>query len=95
MNFLDSLEEATRPDVDKKPWMDEVTMEQSLVDYVIALAAATRDHDDIQVFSDEGRQDELMRLCHLRQQRSMPQDKSHHCPKRTPQKMAHAKFAYM
>jgi DNA polymerase I-like protein with 3'-5' exonuclease and polymerase domains len=27
MNFLDSLEEATRPDVEKKPWMDDVTME--------------------------------------------------------------------
>ncbi len=37
------------------------------------------DHDDIQVFSDEDRQDELMRLCHLRQQRSKPQDKSHDC----------------
>jgi 5-methyltetrahydrofolate--homocysteine methyltransferase len=37
------------------------------------------DHDDIQVYADEDRQDELMRLCHLRQQRSKPQDKSHDC----------------
>ena len=27
MNFLDSLEEATRPDITKKPWMNNVTME--------------------------------------------------------------------
>jgi MoxR-like ATPase len=29
--------------------VDEVTMDASLVDYVIALAAATREHDDLQV----------------------------------------------
>ena len=27
MNFLDSLEDATRPDIEKKPWFDEVSME--------------------------------------------------------------------
>ena len=26
MNFLESLEDATRPDVDRKPWFDEVEM---------------------------------------------------------------------
>ena len=37
------------------------------------------DHDDIRVFSGEERKNELMRLCHLRQQRAKPQDKSHDC----------------
>ena len=37
------------------------------------------DHDDIRVFTDEKRQTELMRLCHLRQQRSKPAGKSHDC----------------
>jgi len=37
------------------------------------------DHDDIRVFADESRQQELMRLCHLRQQRSKPDDQSHNC----------------
>ena len=37
------------------------------------------DHDDVRVFADEGRQQELMRLCHLRQQRSKPDGQSHDC----------------
>jgi len=37
------------------------------------------DHDDIRVFSDESRSDELLRLCHLRQQRSKPEGQSHDC----------------
>ncbi len=37
------------------------------------------DHDDIRVFADENRQQELMRLCHLRQQRSKPDGQSHDC----------------
>jgi 5-methyltetrahydrofolate--homocysteine methyltransferase len=37
------------------------------------------DHDDVRLFTDEGRQQELMRLCHLRQQRSKPDGHSHDC----------------
>jgi 5-methyltetrahydrofolate--homocysteine methyltransferase len=37
------------------------------------------DHDDVRVFTDESRQQELMRLCHLRQQRSKPDGHSHDC----------------
>jgi 5-methyltetrahydrofolate--homocysteine methyltransferase len=37
------------------------------------------DHDDIRVFADTSRQQELMRLCHLRQQRSKPDGQSHDC----------------
>jgi 5-methyltetrahydrofolate--homocysteine methyltransferase len=37
------------------------------------------DHDDVRVFTDEGRQQELMRLCHLRQQRSKPDGQTHDC----------------
>ena len=35
MNFLDNLEQATRPDVHKKPWMREVTMELVTVDTLV------------------------------------------------------------
>jgi 5-methyltetrahydrofolate--homocysteine methyltransferase len=37
------------------------------------------DHDDVRVFCDESRKKELMRLCHLRQQRSKPEGQSHDC----------------
>jgi len=37
------------------------------------------DHDDIRVFADDDRQQELQRLCHLRQQRSKPDGQSHDC----------------
>jgi 5-methyltetrahydrofolate--homocysteine methyltransferase len=37
------------------------------------------DQDDVRVFTDESRQQELMRLCHLRQQRSKPDGQSHDC----------------
>jgi len=37
------------------------------------------DHDDIRVFTDESRSEELMRLCHLRQQRSKAGGQYHHC----------------
>ena len=37
------------------------------------------DHDDVRVFADPDRQKELMRLCHLRQQRSKPDGQSHDC----------------
>ena len=36
-------------------------------------------HDDVRVFADDKRQQELMRLCHLRQQRSKPDGQSHDC----------------
>jgi 5-methyltetrahydrofolate--homocysteine methyltransferase len=37
------------------------------------------DHDDLRVFADGSRRRELMRLCHLRQQRSKPDGQSHDC----------------
>ena len=37
------------------------------------------DHDDVRVFTDGNRQQELLRLCHLRQQRSKPDGQSHDC----------------
>lgn len=41
--------------------------------------AGVIDHDDVRIFTDETRDQELMRLCHLRQQRSKPNDQFHHC----------------
>jgi 5-methyltetrahydrofolate--homocysteine methyltransferase len=41
--------------------------------------ANTVDYDDVRVFSDASRTDELKRLCHLRQQRSKPDGQSHDC----------------
>ncbi len=41
--------------------------------------ANTIEQDDIRVFTDESRQDELVRLCHLRQQRSKASGQNHHC----------------
>ena len=37
------------------------------------------DHDDIRLFSSDDQQQELMRLCHLRQQRSKPDGQAHYC----------------
>ena len=37
------------------------------------------DHDDIRLFTDHERNNELMRLCHLRQQRGKPGGHSHEC----------------
>jgi 5-methyltetrahydrofolate--homocysteine methyltransferase len=37
------------------------------------------DHDDIRVFTNNDRNDERMRLCHLRQQRGKPSGQSHDC----------------
>ena len=37
------------------------------------------DHDDIRVFTDAGKNEELTRLCHLRQQRGKPDGQSHYC----------------
>ena len=36
-------------------------------------------HDDVRVFADNNRQQELLRLCHLRQQRGKPDGQSHDC----------------
>ena len=41
--------------------------------------AQSIDSDDIQVFADDSRQVELVRLCQLRQQRSKPSGQSHDC----------------
>jgi 5-methyltetrahydrofolate--homocysteine methyltransferase len=35
--------------------------------------------DDVRVFSDEDRRQEVMRLCHLRQQKTKPEGHAHHC----------------
>ena len=37
------------------------------------------DSDDIRVFTDDSRKTELLRFCHLRQQRSKPAGQSQHC----------------
>ena len=37
------------------------------------------DNDDIRLFGDDDRTRELMRLCHLRQQRGKPDGQPHHC----------------
>ena len=37
------------------------------------------DHDDILVYEDDDRQNELMRLCHLRQQKGKPDGHAHNC----------------
>jgi 5-methyltetrahydrofolate--homocysteine methyltransferase len=37
------------------------------------------DHDDLRVFADDAREQELIRLCHLRQQRSKPAGQAHFC----------------
>ncbi len=37
------------------------------------------DHDDILVYDDDDRQNELMRLCHLRQQKGKPDGHAHNC----------------
>ena len=37
------------------------------------------DHDDIRVFTEQDRNTELMRLCHLRQQRGKPNGQAHNC----------------
>src|SRR5690606_19601675 len=41
--------------------------------------ANTVDHDDIAIYTDEARDRELMRLCHLRQQRGKPAGQSQDC----------------
>jgi 5-methyltetrahydrofolate--homocysteine methyltransferase len=47
---------------------------------VIGLFAAnTVDHDDILLFGDDARQSEIMRLCHLRQQRGKPDGHAQDC----------------
>jgi 5-methyltetrahydrofolate--homocysteine methyltransferase len=37
------------------------------------------DDDDVRLYRDENRDQELMRLCHLRQQRSKPEGQAHYC----------------
>jgi 5-methyltetrahydrofolate--homocysteine methyltransferase len=37
------------------------------------------DHDDLRLFADDERSEELVRLCHLRQQRGKPSGQSHNC----------------
>ena len=48
---LQSLEPATSSDevLELQNTVDQITIDQTLIDYIIALAAATRDHEDIQV----------------------------------------------
>jgi len=37
------------------------------------------EHDDVRIFTDDSRSNELMRLCHLRQQRSKPEGQPQYC----------------
>jgi 5-methyltetrahydrofolate--homocysteine methyltransferase len=41
--------------------------------------ANTVDDDDIRIYTDGSRNEELIRLCHLRQQRSKAEGQAHHC----------------
>ena len=41
--------------------------------------ANTVDDDDIRIYTDESRKEELIRLCHLRQQRGKAGGQAHHC----------------
>lgn len=42
-------------------------------------SANSTDGEDIIIYADENRTDELLRLCHLRQQRGMPDGQAHNC----------------
>ena len=66
---------------DASVMLDKIIKEQWLqARAVIGLFAAnTVDHDDILIFGDDARQSEIMRLCHLRQQRGKPDGHSQDC----------------
>jgi 5-methyltetrahydrofolate--homocysteine methyltransferase len=66
---------------DASVMLDKIIKEQWLQARAVLgfFPANSIDHDDIRVFCDDNRQQELMRLCHLRQQRSKPDGHRHHC----------------
>ena len=66
---------------DASVMLDKIIKEQWLQARAVLgfFPANSIDHDDIRVFCDDNRQQELMRLCHLRQQRSKPDGQRHHC----------------
>ncbi len=61
--------------------LDKIIREQWLqARAIIGLYPANSvDHDDILVFGDDARQNELIRLCHLRQQRGKPDGHAQNC----------------
>jgi len=74
-------EEARKLFADASVMLDKIIRDKWLQARAVVgiFPANSVDHDDIRVFTDDGRQTELMRLCHLRQQRSKPGGQSHHC----------------
>ncbi|MFB3125777.1 MAG: methionine synthase, partial [Woeseiaceae bacterium] len=66
---------------DASVMLDKIINEQWLrAQAVIGFYRANSvDHDDILVFSDDARQNKLMRLCHLRQQRGKPAGHAQDC----------------
>ncbi|MFQ5546656.1 MAG: methionine synthase [Woeseia sp.] len=66
---------------DASVMLDRIIKEQWLQARAIVgfYPANTADHDDILVFSDDARQKEIMRLCHLRQQRGKPDGQAQNC----------------
>ena len=66
---------------DASVMLDKIIKEQWLKARAVFgfFPANSIDHDDVRVFADSGRQQELMRLCHLRQQRSKPDGQTHDC----------------
>ncbi len=66
---------------DASVMLDRIVKEHWLEARAVAgfFPANSVDQDDIRLFGDETRQQELMRLCHLRQQRSKPEGQSHDC----------------
>jgi len=74
-------EEASKLYDDALKMLDQIIDEKWLQARAVIgfFPANSIDHDDIRIFADNERQIELMRLHHLRQQRSKPQGKSHDC----------------
>jgi len=66
---------------DASVMLDKIIREQWLeARAVIGLYPAnTIDHDDILVFSDDARKNQLLRLCHLRQQKGKPDGHAQNC----------------
>ena len=66
---------------DASAMLDRLIKEQWLTARAVLgfFPANAVDHDDLVLFSDDRRQDELLRLCHLRQQRQKPEGQFHHC----------------
>jgi len=66
---------------DASVMLDKIIKEQWLRARAVSgfYPANVVDHDDILVYSDDDRQNELMRLCHLRQQKGKPDGHAHNC----------------